>query len=92
MDLHEDALLDAAMDEVGRSLVDVVEIAYEREFRLRELFDRTVRKEFSWTWRVPDDALAAAIPPVRAWAAERWDLEEPQPGIPTRWRVYGRAA
>jgi ubiquinone/menaquinone biosynthesis C-methylase UbiE len=89
--LDRDVVLDAAMSEVGRSLAAVVEVSYDRTVRLADHFDRLPRKEFSWTWRVPDDALAAAIPPVRAWAAERWELEEPQPGIPTRWRVYGRA-
>ena len=92
MDLDEDPLLDAAMADAGRSLLEVIEIPYEREVRLRDLFDRADRREYSWTWRVPEDALAAAIPEVRAWAAERWDLDEPQPAIPTRWRVYGRAA
>lgn len=92
MDLDEDVLLDAAMADVGRSLIEVVKIAYDREFRLRELFDRTVRREYSWTWRVPHDALTAAVPQVRSWAAERWDLDELQRGVPTRWRVYGRVA
>ena len=90
--MDRDAVLDAAMAEVGRSLVEVVEIAYDREVRLGEHFDRLPRKEYSWTWQVPDDALAAAIPQVRSWAAERWDLDEPQPGVPTRWRVYARGA
>jgi ubiquinone/menaquinone biosynthesis C-methylase UbiE len=92
MDLDRDTVLDAAMAEVGRSLVEVVEIAYDREVRLGEHFDRLPRKEYSWTWHVPDEELLGAIPQVRSWAAERWDLDEPQPGVPTRWRVYGRAA
>ena len=92
MDLDRDTVLDAAMAEVGRSLVEVVEIAYDREVRLGEHFDRLPRKEYSWTWHVPDEELLGAIPQVRSWAAEPWDLDEPQPGVPTRWRVYGRAA
>ena len=89
--IDRDAELDRAMASVGRALVDVVEVTYERRIRLAEHLDRIPAKEFSWTWRVPDEDLRAALPQVRAWVAERWDLDAPQPPSPTRWRVYGAA-
>lgn len=89
--LDRDAVLDAAMAGIGRPLTQVLEVAYDRPVRLAEYFDRIPAKEWSWTWSVPDGELAAAVPQVRAWAGERWDLDAPQPGVPTRWRVYGSA-
>ena len=70
-----------------------VPILYDRSITLREVFDQVPAKHGSWTWRVPDDALAAATDSVRAWAEDRFgDLDRPLPPQPASLRIYGRSA
>lgn len=90
--VRRDEQLDDGMAAVGWRLDHVQELSYDRQVSLASFFDRIPEREFSWTWRVPDEALAAATAQVRAWATERYDLEVPQPAVATRWRVYRRAA
>jgi SAM-dependent methyltransferase len=82
--------LDAAMGEIGWRLDHVEALEYEARVPLATFFDEIPDRRFSWTWSVPDDALMAASGEVRAWAAERFDLDAPQPVVATRWRVYRR--
>lgn len=89
--VDRDVQLDAGMDALGWCLAHVEEMAYENRVPLARFFDEISLKRFSWTWRVPDEALASATVEVRDWAAGRYDLDAPQPSVATRWRVYRRA-
>jgi SAM-dependent methyltransferase len=86
--IDRDVELDRAMSEVGRSPTEIVQLMYDRGVTLGDHFDRIVAKEFSWTWRVPSEVLVRAAAEVRAWAVERWDLDEAQPAVATTWRLY----
>jgi SAM-dependent methyltransferase len=83
--------LDAAMARRGWVCVRTAPVTYADGRSLRDYFDDVPRRIASWTWRVPDPDLAEATAEVRAWAAERFDLDEPQEPVPTAWHVY-RAA
>lgn len=85
--------LDDGFAAAGWALRRQVPILYDRSITLREVFEQVPTKQGSWTWRVPDDALAAATDNVRAWAEDRFgDLDRPLPPQPASLRVYGRAA
>lgn len=86
--VDRELMLDRAMADVGRAPTEIVQVMYDRQVTLTDHFDRIVTKEFSWTWRVPDDLLRRAVSEVRSWAATRWDLEAPQPAWATSWRLY----
>jgi SAM-dependent methyltransferase len=93
LDLFDrEALLDEAMDGVGRRLKETVPITYDRKMSIAEQLDRIPTKVFAWTWDVPDDDLRAATDQVRIWAAERFDIDEPVADLPTRWRIYSRVS
>lgn len=83
--------LDEAMASIGWRLDRVEALEYEARGSLATFFEEIPDRRFSWTWGVPDDALAAAADEVRAWAAERFDLDAEQPAVATRWRIYRRA-
>jgi hypothetical protein len=48
-------------------------------------------KLYAWTWPTPDDDLRAAVDEVRTWAKARSDIDQPQPAVPSEWRLYVRA-
>jgi SAM-dependent methyltransferase len=90
--IDRDRELDRAFDEVGWRVEHVVPVSYRRSGSLAETFAEVPTKRWSWTWRVPDEELRAAVDEVRAWSAERFgDLDRPVPAEPTTWRIYGRA-
>ncbi len=89
--VDRDVQLDTGMDALGWRLAHVEEVAYENDVPLARFFDEIPLKRFSWTWKVPDDALASATDEVRGWAVGRYELDAPQPSVATRWRVYRRA-
>jgi SAM-dependent methyltransferase len=91
--VDRDVRLDEAFATVGWVLEQQVPVRYARTSTLRELFDDTPTKRWSWTWRVPDDELARATQEVRAWARDRFGaLDRPIPPLEVTWRVYRRAA
>ena len=88
--LDRDVRLGEAMHRRGWASVRTEPVVYDRSRTLRGYFDDVPRREMSWTWRVPDPDLADATDDVRAWAGERYDLDAPQPEVPTTWHVYRR--
>jgi SAM-dependent methyltransferase len=88
--IDREALLDGAMDVLGRRLSDVVPITYDRKASIADQLDRIPSKVFAWTWNVPDDELREATDQVRGWAEDRFDLDAPVADLPTRWRIYTR--
>ncbi len=88
--VDRDVHLDAAMAAQGWNVEHVEALSYESEEPLASFFDEIPERRFSWTWRVPHDALEAATIEVRAWAADRYDLRALPPAVATRWRVYRR--
>lgn len=89
--VDRDRQLDDGFASIGWVLHREVPVVYERTITLREVFDEIPTKRWSWTWRVPDDDLAAATDEVRAWAEAGFGgLDDPVPAEPTRWRVYAR--
>jgi len=88
--------LDAAFEEGGAVLREVVETRAVLDSSLNRFFSETAARTYSWTWRVPQGDLDRAIEVVRAWTIERFhpDLDAPfDPSAPHRWRIYdvGRA-
>jgi SAM-dependent methyltransferase len=90
--IDREALLDDAMETIGRGLSEVVEVTYDRKVSIAEELERAPMKVYAWTWPVPDDELRDAADQVHRWAEARFDVEAPQPEVPTRWRIYTRAA
>jgi SAM-dependent methyltransferase len=91
--VDRDRELDAAFERIGWRVDEVFEVTYQRTSSLVEYFAEVPTKRWSWTWRVPDDQLLAAVDEVRAWSAERFgDLDRSLQDEPTTWRVYGRVA
>ena len=85
------ALLDETLGRLGarfRELPPVWERSrdYTPERYLQEARDRV----FSWTWKVPEDRLTAAIDATRAWARERFGALDVvlEPRYPMVWRAY----
>jgi ubiquinone/menaquinone biosynthesis C-methylase UbiE len=90
--IDREASLDDAMNALGRRLADVVPVTYDRKASIADQLDRIPSKVFAWTWNVPDDELREATQQVRSWATERFDIDAPVADLPTRWRIYTRAA
>ncbi len=88
--IDREALLDDAMKRIGRGLSDVVQVTYDRKASIAEQLERAPMKVYAWTWSIPDDELRDAADQVRRWAEARFDVEAPQPEVPTRWRIYTR--
>jgi ubiquinone/menaquinone biosynthesis C-methylase UbiE len=89
---NRDAVLDEAMTRIGRVLVDVVSITYDPRTSIAEHLDRVPTKLYAWTWPIPDEGLRAAAIEVRTWAKARFDIDQPQPAVPTEWRLYARTS
>ena len=90
--VDRDGQLDDGFASIGWTLERTVPIVYERSTSLQEIFDEIPTKRWSWTWRVPQDDLAAATEQVRAWARERFgDLDRRIPAEATTWRIYERS-
>jgi ubiquinone/menaquinone biosynthesis C-methylase UbiE len=90
--IDRDRQLDEGFASVGWDVRREVPVVYDRAVTLREIFDEIPTKRWSWTWRVPDDDLAAATAEIGAWAKDRFgDLDDPMAAEATRWRVYERA-
>jgi SAM-dependent methyltransferase len=86
------ARLDQGMRSIGWELVDTIGITYAHEVSIAETLDGVPGKEWSWTWRIPDDELTAAVDQVRRWAEARFgSLTEPIPAVANDWRIYERA-
>jgi ubiquinone/menaquinone biosynthesis C-methylase UbiE len=86
--------LDAAMDLAGGAFREMVETGATLDVSLETFLQQVGERRFSWTWRLPQERLEAAIPNVRAWAVERYgpDLDRPfDPDAHHRWRVYDLA-
>ncbi len=83
--------LDEVFTDAGGRLREIASTPARVDSSLERFFEETLAKAYSWTWRVPDDALRRAIDVVRPWAIERYgpDLTAPfEPAAPHRWRVY----
>ena len=54
------------------------------------IFQEAEGRVFSWTWKVPEDRLTAAIDTTRAWALERFGSLDVvlEPRYPMVWRAY----
>jgi ubiquinone/menaquinone biosynthesis C-methylase UbiE len=90
--IDRDRLLDAAMERIGRRVTDVWPVTYPRNLSIAEQLERVPEKIYAWTWSVPDEDLRTATDRVRAWATAHFDIDAPQPDLPTHWRIYERAA
>jgi hypothetical protein len=90
--IDRDRQLDEGFASIGWVVHREVPVVYERTVTLNEIFEEIPTKRWSWTWRVPDDDLAAATAEIGAWAKDRFgDLDDPMAAEATRWRVYERA-
>lgn len=82
--------LDEAFIEAGAVPRHVDEIPYPDEDTVAGMLEDVERRSPSWTWRVSDEGLRAAIEAGRRWTLERYDkldvrLEET---AYVRWRAY----
>jgi SAM-dependent methyltransferase len=83
--------LDAAFAAAGGRIRETIETSGAVDSSLEVFFGHVQERRFSWTWRVPQERLDAAIPRVHAWAIERYGPELDRPfetRAPHRWRVY----
>jgi Methyltransferase domain len=83
--------LDEAFAACGGRLREVASTPSSVDSSLERFFTEAGERSYSWTWRVPEERLRAAIDTVRAWALERYgpDLTTPfAPDAPHLWRVY----
>jgi hypothetical protein len=88
---RDHALLDGALERSGarfRELPPVWERS--RDYTPDRYLQEAQERVFSWTWKVPDDRLTAAIDATRAWARERFDSLDTvlEPRYPMFWRAY----
>jgi SAM-dependent methyltransferase len=83
--------LDGVFASSGGRLREITRTPSSVDSSLERFFTEAAAHSYSWTWRVPDDQLGAAIETVRAWAIERYgpDLTRSfDPDAPHLWRVY----
>jgi SAM-dependent methyltransferase len=83
-------LLDEAFAAAGAVQRDLPVLTMSTDGSLTEFFEEAAGKAYSWTWRVPDDELNAALDRVREWAAEEYgDFDAPfVQYVPMAWRAY----
>ncbi len=84
-------MLDETLERLGarfRELPSVWERS--RDYTPELYFQEAEARVFSWTWKVPEDRLAAAIDTTRAWAQERFGSLDAvlEPRYPMVWRAY----
>ena len=67
------ALLDETLGAARRSVPRAaIRMGAERDSTPERFFEEAEGRVFSWTWKVPEDRLTAAIDTTRAWAQERF--------------------
>ncbi len=82
--------LDAAFLAAGAAIGPVSTFTYPELETVADVLEETARRSPSWTWRVPDDQLQAAIEVGTRWTLDRYGtldvrLEEESS---VRWRTY----
>jgi SAM-dependent methyltransferase len=83
--------LDEAFAACGATKREVIETPMQIDSSLQRFLDEAAARDYSWTWRSSDAALARAVGTVRAWAIDRFgpDLTQPfSPDARQSWRVY----
>lgn len=83
--------LDGAMAAFGARRRLLPEVLVPERATFDEFFDGVARRQYSWTWHVPDEELRAAIAEVRPWVIERVGRTGTEPAgnrSPMIWRAY----
>jgi SAM-dependent methyltransferase len=92
LDLERDGVeqLDAAFAVAGGVPRPLPEITYLDTDTVADYIDEIERRSPSWTWRVPDDQLRAAIEAGRRWTLDRYDTLDVRLAetVSVRWRAY----
>lgn len=84
------ALLDETLGRLGARYRALPPIWERSDSTPARFFEEAEGRVFSWTWKVPEDRLAAAIDTTRAWALERFGSLDTvlEPRYPMVWRAY----
>ena len=85
------ALLDETLGRLGARFRELPPVWEQSDSTPDAVLRRRPRaRVFSWTWKVPEDRLAAAIDSTRAWAQERFGSLDTvlEPRYPMVWRAY----
>jgi SAM-dependent methyltransferase len=82
--------LDAAFVEVGAVPRDLPEIPYADDDTIASMITSIEQRSASWTWRVSDDQLRAAVEATRSFGLERYGTLDARPGETAyvRWRAF----
>ncbi len=88
--VHDAAVLDAAMAELGATVRPLPEIAEREERPLEDLIGAYEANRFSFTWDLDDATRHRAAEETRGWARRRYgSLDEPRTiEYPIVWRAY----
>jgi len=83
-------LLDAFLAELGGTLRELPPVWQVSTYTVDIFLGEVGERVHSWTWRVPDDVLAAAVDDTRAWALERYGATDLvlEPRFPIPFRAY----
>jgi SAM-dependent methyltransferase len=84
------AKLDAAFQDEGAVPRDLREIPYRDQDTVGSMLAEVERRSPSWTWRVSDEQLRAAVEAARGYAVERWGTVDvrPEETAHVRWRAF----
>jgi SAM-dependent methyltransferase len=92
LDIERDGVdeLDSAFVAAGGVPRPLPEITYLDTDTVASYLDEIERRSPSWTWRLPDDQLRAAIEASRRWTLDRYDTLDVRLAetVSVRWRAY----
>jgi ubiquinone/menaquinone biosynthesis C-methylase UbiE len=92
LDIARDGVeeLDAAFAAAGGVPRTLPEIIYRDTDTVADYLDEIERRSPSWTWRLPEDQLGAAIEAGRRWTLDRYNTLETglDETVSVRWRAY----
>jgi len=90
---RDESQIDLWLRDRGMSRAGEVRAPSAMRTTMGKFLERVERSECTYTWSVPEDVQRACLPALRAWAAERFDLEREVPAPrETKWTVFRKRA
>jgi SAM-dependent methyltransferase len=89
---RREADVDTFLSTHGCALVEAVEVPLDGGMPVGDFLRRIEAGEFSYTWGAPMAVRERCAAALRAWASERFDMNEPAFGTTTSWKVFGCSA